>query len=131
MALPHPTSSSYAVTVLPSGLEATVNAGECIVDGLGRSGWRLSYKCRRGGCGACTVRLLAGTVRYDHDLADTVLSAADIEDGACLPCRALPTSDVVIDVGAQVLRPVLVSNSPLRSTTTNATPTEARSTCQS
>ncbi|MET0494749.1 MAG: 2Fe-2S iron-sulfur cluster-binding protein [Actinoplanes sp.] len=100
------------VTVLPDRIEATLRPGETIVDGLRRSGWRSPYKCRRGGCGVCKSRLAAGQVSYPLPVAESVLSAAEKADGLCLPCRAVPVTDVVVDSGAGRLRPVLAS--PLR-----------------
>jgi ferredoxin len=130
-ALTRHSPSSRTVTVLPAGVEIAVPVSECIVDGLRRSGWRLAYKCRRGGCGACKVRLVAGTVRYEHSVAESVLSRADVENGGCLPCRAIPVTDVVLDLGERGLRPVLASNSPQPTDTASCPPMEARSTCQS
>ena len=56
-------------------------------------------KCRRGGCGACRTHLVDGEVSYSHPVADSVLSNDDVDAGLCLPCRARPTTDVVIDLG--------------------------------
>ena len=97
------------VTVLPDRIEATLRTGETIVDGLRRAGWRSPYKCRRGGCGVCKSRLAAGRVSYALPVAESVLSGAEQADGLCLPCRAVPVTDVVVDCGDDRLRPVLAS----------------------
>ncbi len=97
------------VTVLPAGVRAETRPGETVVDGLRRTGWRSPYKCRRGGCGVCKGRLLGGEVSYAQPVAESVLSAGEQAAGLCLPCRAVPVTDVVLDLGTTPLRAVLVS----------------------
>lgn len=98
------------VTLLPNGVQIEIDNDETIVDGLRRSGVRSPYKCRRGGCGACRTRLVDGKVTYSRPVADSVLSNDDIEAGLCLPCRARPTTDIVIDLGTcDRLRSVLAT----------------------
>jgi ferredoxin len=103
------------VTVVPGGVHAQTSEGESVVDGLRRAGWRSPYKCRRGGCGACKARLVQGEVRYAQPIAGSVLSETEIAEGLCLPCRAIPATDIVIDLGGVPLRAVLASFA-LRST---------------
>ena len=98
-----------AVTVLPDGIQIDTMPGESIVDALRRSGWRSRYKCRRGGCGICKSRLTGGQVIYHHVVATSVLSAAERAAGLCLPCRAVPVSDVTIEQPDRPMRPVLSS----------------------
>ena len=97
------------VTLLPADVAVDIGPGEAIVDGLRRAGWRTRYKCRRGGCGICRSRLLAGAVRYPEPVAESVLSAADRAAGLCLPCRAVPTSDVVVEQAERAVSPMLAS----------------------
>ncbi|HEX6340662.1 2Fe-2S iron-sulfur cluster-binding protein [Umezawaea sp.] len=98
-----------SVTVVPHDVRAEARTGESVVDALRRAGWRSPYRCRRGGCGACKARLVEGRVRYAHPVADSVLDAAERAAGLCLPCRAEPVTDVVVDLGPAPLRAVLVS----------------------
>jgi hypothetical protein len=44
------------------------------------------------------VALLAGEVRYECPIADTVLSDDERAEGACVSCRAVPLTDVVIEL---------------------------------
>ncbi|GGM92874.1 hypothetical protein GCM10011609_32930 [Lentzea pudingi] len=101
-----------AVRVVPHDIEVWARPGESVVDALRRYGWRSPYKCRRGGCGACRAQLRAGELLYPRAVADSVLSATEQAAGACLPCRAVPLTDVVIDLGSQPLRAVLASSAP-------------------
>ncbi len=110
------------VTVVPEGVRADAGPGESLVDALRRAGWRSPYKCRRGGCGACRARLVAGDVAYGHPVAAGVLDPADRARGLCLPCRAVPTTDVVIELGAP-LRAVLATTAlPLSGSAVPARP---------
>jgi 2Fe-2S iron-sulfur cluster protein len=54
--------------------------------------------CKRGGCGICKVHLLAGEVRYERPVAESVLSDDDKALGICLSCRAVPLTDVAIEL---------------------------------
>lgn len=102
------------VTVVPGGVRVETSPDETVVDALRRIGWRSAYKCRRGGCGACKARLVRGEVRYAQPIAGSVLSDNDRADGLCLPCRAIPVVDIVINLGGQPLRAVLTSTAPRR-----------------
>jgi CDP-4-dehydro-6-deoxyglucose reductase len=53
-------------------------------------------------------------VRYSLPVADSVLDAAERAAGLCLPCRAVPVTDVVLDLGAAPLRTVLAAAPPWR-----------------
>ena len=97
------------VTVVPQGVQVRAHAGESVVDTLRRNGWRSPYKCRRGGCGTCRARLVEGRVGYPRPVAESVLGAPERAAGLCLPCRAVPLTDVVVDIGDQPLRAVLAS----------------------
>ena len=56
----------------------------------------MPHACTLGGCGTCRVRLAAGEVRYeDWPLA---LSREEADRGYALACRALPSSDLVIEI---------------------------------
>ena len=102
------------VTVLPHDVRVDSLTDETVVDALRRAGWRSPYRCRRGGCGVCKVHLVEGLVRYALPVADSVLGAADRAAGLCLPCRAVPVTDVVLDLGAAPLRAVLAAAPPWR-----------------
>lgn len=96
---------TFEVTLLPSGTTFLVEADETVVDGLRRHGLRTRYKCRRGGCGVCRATLISGQITYPSGVCATVLEQDEETSGArphrdaCLPCRAVPESDLVIELG--------------------------------
>lgn len=96
-------SDGFHVVVRPDGVDVEVRSGETIVDALRRNGYRTRYKCRRGGCGACRATLVEGSVEYTAVISDGVLDGPSPtpEERKCLPCRATPQSDVVIELGAR------------------------------
>ncbi|MGW4336942.1 2Fe-2S iron-sulfur cluster-binding protein [Rhodococcus koreensis] len=96
-----PTGGARTVTIRPDGIEILVRERETIVDALRRQGLRTRYKCRRGGCGACRATLVEGRVGYHTPVSDTVVDGPEPQPGArsCLPCRATPLTDVIIELG--------------------------------
>jgi CDP-4-dehydro-6-deoxyglucose reductase len=89
-------SPERVVRIEPAGVELPVHPGETIVDAVRRNGYRTRYCCRRGGCGACKADLVSGVVDYRTPIAATVLSATELAEGKCIPCRAIPRGEVVI-----------------------------------
>jgi len=86
------------ITILPDGERVTVKDDETVLKALARSGLGYRIGCRRGGCGVCKVHLLMGEVRYERPVADSVLSDEDRIAGICLSCRAVPITNVVIEL---------------------------------
>jgi CDP-4-dehydro-6-deoxyglucose reductase len=84
------------VTVAGSGVAVEAKRGEAILAALARHGYSYRYGCRRGGCGVCKVEIVKGEVEYPTTVASTVLTDEEREDGTCLSCRAVPSSDVEI-----------------------------------
>ena len=113
------------VTVLPDGVRISATDGETVLAALGRAGLKYRIGCRRGGCGICKLQLLAGEVRYERPIADSVLSDDEKVAGICLSCRAVPITNVLIELQeGDKLRRVL----PYGFASVNgAVPTSARS----
>ena len=87
---------SFTVQVKPSGHQFTTRGGESILDAAERQGIQLPYGCRNGLCGSCSGTLLSGSLNYPEEVEEDELSAHD--EGYCLPCKAVATSDVVIHI---------------------------------
>ncbi|HEY5849095.1 MAG TPA: 2Fe-2S iron-sulfur cluster-binding protein [Microlunatus sp.] len=86
------------VTIEPDGITAKAAADETVLAALGRAGLRYRVGCRRGGCGICKVQLVVGEVRYERPIATSVLSDNERVAGICLSCRAVPITNVVIEL---------------------------------
>jgi ferredoxin len=54
------------------------------------AGLNVPSGCRVGQCESCAVSLTSGSVRH-------LVDCPDLEDGMCLACQTIPTSDFVID----------------------------------
>ncbi len=88
---------SPTVRLEPVGFELTVQDGETVLDAAFRQGLNLVYGCREGQCSACKCFLLEG----DADLkrySNFALSDTERENGYSLMCRAMPESDLTIEL---------------------------------
>ena len=85
----------YTVTIEPSGHTFKVDRDETILDAALRHNIGLPYGCRDGKCGSCLAFLLEGDVGYSDDSIPALEGAAA---NACLVCKALPASDIVLEV---------------------------------
>lgn len=72
-----------------------VAPGQTLLEAGLAAGADLPFSCAMGGCGACKVRLLAGTV---HTEEPTCLTERERAEGFVLTCSSRPTSDVVLEV---------------------------------
>jgi ferredoxin len=86
------------ITILPDSERVTARPDETLLAALSRSGLGYRIGCRRGGCGVCKLHLLLGEVRYERAIADSVLSDDERIEGICLSCRAVPITNVVIEL---------------------------------
>ena len=86
------------VTVLPDGVRTTAEADETVLRAINRAGLRYRVGCRRGGCGVCKVQLVLGEVRYERPVAASVLSDNERLEGICISCRAVPITNIVIEL---------------------------------
>jgi CDP-4-dehydro-6-deoxyglucose reductase len=92
------------LTIHPTGEVIYLEPGETVLGGLYKAGYAYTIGCRRGGCAICKVDVLEGDFSYDHPVADSVISEQERTDGTCLSCRAVPDSDVTIEMRDSCLR---------------------------
>ena len=93
---------------------------------MSRAGLRYRVGCKRGGCGICKVQLVLGEIRYERPIAPQVLTDDERVEGICLSCRAVPLTNIVIELQeGDRLRRVLGFAYPNGST--NSTPPPGRS----
>jgi CDP-4-dehydro-6-deoxyglucose reductase len=86
------------ITILPDGERVMAKEDENVLVALSRAGLGYRIGCRRGGCGVCKVHLVLGEVRYERPVADSVLSDEERIEGICLSCRAVPITNIVIEL---------------------------------
>jgi len=86
------------VTILPDGLQVTAAGAETVLKALSRAGLKYRVGCKRGGCGVCKVQLVLGEVRYERPVAESVLSDDQRVAGICLSCRAVPITNIAIEL---------------------------------
>ena len=86
------------VTILPDGVHVEARDEETLLRALARAGLRYRVGCKRGGCGICKVQLKVGEVRYERPIAESVLSDDERVEGICLSCRAVPITNIVIEL---------------------------------
>jgi CDP-4-dehydro-6-deoxyglucose reductase len=92
------------VTVHPTGEVIYLQPGETVLSGLYTAGYAYTVGCRRGGCAICKVDVREGSFSYNRPVADSVVSAEERTDGTCLSCRAVPDSDLVIEMRDECVR---------------------------
>jgi ferredoxin len=109
------------VTILPDGVHVDARDEETLLRALARAGLRYRVGCKRGGCGICKVQLKLGEVRYERPIADSVLSDDERVEGICLSCRAVPITNIVIELQeGDRLRRVLGFAFPTSTNSTNS-----------
>jgi CDP-4-dehydro-6-deoxyglucose reductase len=86
------------VTIQPDGIHVTAALSETVLRALARAGLRYRVGCKRGGCGICKVQLVIGEVTYERPIAPQVLSDDERVEGICLSCRAVPLTNIVIEL---------------------------------
>jgi len=86
------------ITIQPDGVQLTATGDETLLRAMARAGLRYRVGCKRGGCGVCKIQLLAGEVRYERPIADSVLTDDERVAGICLSCRAVPLTNVVVEL---------------------------------
>ena len=93
------TAGLYTVTFLPLGDAVVCRADETVLSAILRSGAKVVFGCRGGGCGTCKMRLTSGHVAYGRCSA-AVLSEDDKREGSFLSCQARPLSNLTVRLTA-------------------------------
>src|SRR5439155_4593589 len=84
---------TFSVAVQDTAIRFPCEPNESVLDAAQRAGYEIPYSCRKGVCGTCKGRVVAGEVRaYSGD----ALGAAERDAGEVLFCNARPRSDLTI-----------------------------------
>ncbi|WP_040600577.1 2Fe-2S iron-sulfur cluster binding domain-containing protein [Patulibacter medicamentivorans] len=81
----------------PIGIEVECDEDETVLDASFREGWNLVHGCREGQCTACKSFLLEGEVSLEP-YSTHALSESEEAQGYTLLCRAMPDSDLVVEL---------------------------------
>ncbi|WP_179402304.1 2Fe-2S iron-sulfur cluster-binding protein [Burkholderia guangdongensis] len=90
------TESSHRVRLEPLGASFDAPESLTLLEAAGFAHVSLPRSCRNGTCRTCLCRIVSGTVRYTIEWPG--LSREEKAEGYTLPCVAIATSDVVLDV---------------------------------
>lgn len=92
------------VTIHPTGEVVFLDPEETVLSGLYKAGYAYTIGCRRGGCAICKVDCRDGRFTYNRPIADSVLTEEERSDGTCLSCRAVPETDITIEMRGENVR---------------------------
>jgi uncharacterized 2Fe-2S/4Fe-4S cluster protein (DUF4445 family) len=93
------TEMQFTVHVMPDGTKTRAKAGEVLADVLTRSGVPLSLYCnKRGICGKCAVRIVAGPLPFPDTLEAGLLENRKLGPDHRLACRYEVRSDVTVEI---------------------------------
>jgi ferredoxin len=93
------TTGLYTITFHPLDDTVVCRADETVLSAILRSGAKVVFGCRGGGCGTCKMRLTSGQVDYGRCSA-AVLSDGEKGEGSFLSCQARPLSDLTVGLTA-------------------------------
>ena len=88
---------SPRVVLEPLGETIDCGADETVLDAAFRQGYNLAYGCREGQCSACKCYLLSGDVEL-RPYSTFALSDTERSNGYALMCRAMPESDLTVEL---------------------------------
>jgi NAD(P)H-flavin reductase/ferredoxin len=81
----------------PLGEEIDCGPEETVLDAAFRQGYNLAYGCREGQCSACKCYLLEGSADLKR-YSNFALSDTERANGYVLMCRALPESELTVEL---------------------------------
>jgi ferredoxin len=87
----------YTVSFGPLGDRIVCRDDETVLSAILRSGAKVMFGCRGGGCGTCKMRLISGRVEYGR-CSTAVLPEEAKREGAFLSCQARPLSDLTVEL---------------------------------
>jgi ferredoxin len=89
--------SGYTITLRPSGDTVLCHREETVLSAILRSGAKIMFGCRGGGCGTCKLRLSSGRVAHGRCSA-AVLPEEEKANGSFLSCQARALGDLTIEL---------------------------------
>ena len=105
---------AYVIYLLPFGKEVTCLEEDTLLEALERDGNPIPFGCRKGQCGSCKARLIAGEVEIDEMASPFALSEPERDEGWILLCCSIPLTDrvtVEVQLGEAAMRQGLTPHS--------------------
>ncbi|MDC6081098.1 2Fe-2S iron-sulfur cluster-binding protein [Burkholderia cenocepacia] len=94
-------ASHDAAKALVDAAQTSYDAALTVLEAAAFARVSLPRSCRNGTCRSCLCRIVSGSVRYTIEWPG--LSREEKADGYTLPCVAVATSDLVLDVPDAVM----------------------------
>lgn len=93
------TDPHLTVHVMPDGTKTKAKPGEVLADVLARAGVPLSLYChKRGICGKCAVRIVAGPLPFPDTIEAALLEGRKLGPDHRLACRYEVHGDVTVEI---------------------------------
>ena len=87
----------YTVNLVPLGDRVVCRRDETVLAAILRSGAKVVFGCRGGGCGTCKTRLISGRLEYGRCSA-AVLPKDEKAAGSFLSCQGRPLSVLEVEL---------------------------------
>jgi CDP-4-dehydro-6-deoxyglucose reductase, E3 len=92
-------AGAYTIRLDPLGEMVVCRGDDTVLSAILRSGAKVIFGCRGGGCGACKMHLSSGQVAHGRCSA-AVLSEEEKRAGSFLSCQARPLTDLTVQLTA-------------------------------
>jgi len=86
----------FKIHLLPNDITFLCRENETILNSALRAGIELPHGCTGGGCGICKIKF-KGKVEFGR-VSKAKLTDEEKEKGFCLSCKAIPLSDLEIEL---------------------------------
>ena len=98
---------TFVVTIAEQDLTFTCEENKTVLEAAMAEGITIPYGCRNGFCGSCKGHLLSGKINYPEGQPDGI-HQDDIAEGQVLFCKAVPETDLEIQVKVMEPQPEIV-----------------------
>ena len=90
----------HTISLSPPGDTVVARPEETVLSAILRSGAKVLFGCRGGGCGTCKMRLISGEVEHGR-CSTAVLPKEEKDGGSFLSCQARPLSNLTVELTAK------------------------------
>lgn len=98
---------SFVITFSSDGSQFECQENQTVLDAALEQGSAISYGCRNGQCGSCLGQIVKGEISYPEGQPDGITDE-QVAEGKSLFCKAVPQTDLTIDVQTVTIEPEIV-----------------------